>query len=62
MIKKPNNFNIFQDHRRTDIVMNDMGCGEYRPKFEEIYGGSVLVRSFGDAALDNEDKNWRNFL
>jgi hypothetical protein len=26
--KMPNNFNIFQNDPRTDIVMHDMGCGE----------------------------------
>ena len=45
-MKKPNNFNIFQNHRRTYIVMSYMGCGEYTLKLAEIYGSSVLVRSF----------------
>lgn len=42
----PNNFNIFPNGLRTDIVMNDTGCGGYSQKLAEIYGSSVLVRSF----------------
>jgi hypothetical protein len=40
-IKKPNYFNIFQNHLRTYIAIDDVGCGEYRLKLAEIYGGSV---------------------
>jgi hypothetical protein len=44
--KMPNKFNIFQNDLRTDIVLNGSGCEGYRSKLAEIYGGSVLVRSF----------------
>lgn len=43
--KMPNNFNIFQNHLRTDTVMNYVGSEEYNAKHAEIYGGSAPVRS-----------------
>jgi hypothetical protein len=45
-MKKPNNFNIFQNDLRTDIVMGDVGCEEYSQRVAEIYGSPLLVRSF----------------
>lgn len=45
-MEMPNKFNIFQNHLRTYIVMNDTGCEEYTLKLAEIYGSSVLVRRF----------------
>lgn len=50
-MEMPNNFNIFPNNLRAYIVMHDAGCGEYRPKLTEIYGGSVQVRSFSSNGL-----------
>lgn len=52
-MKIPSGFKPFQNHRRIDMVMDDVGCKEYRFKLTEFYG-SVLVRSFLNTAVGKE--------
>ena len=44
-MKMPNNFNIFQNHRRTYIVMDDMGYEEYFPLVKK-YRVPIVVTGF----------------